>query len=272
DEEITHLSAIADLLKRDADASIFRNLGIKYGSAVRFKTEFSNTVPVRQLSSSPRLKPTMGEMSGFNPEMKRLYLSKYVDLLSILYVGLQHMPILRLWDFLLKVMKFFVSVQNVNPVLPVREHVKRKTSAISQSCGKKFRATLDKTPPEQDNAAQNLSDSGESLSTLSPYESSDSESQRTPTVTRSPSEIKAPSTLTSSPVAIKAVFGKLLTRENSVDILKSKFDVKQSNLTNLTASQVMSVLVKKLVRHNYVTLKENVSSLDAVTVYKEIGT
>ena len=85
DEEITHLSAIADLLKRDADASIFRNLGIKYGSAVRFKTEFSNTVPVRQLSSSPRLKPTMGEMSGFNPEMKRLYLSKYVDLLSILY-------------------------------------------------------------------------------------------------------------------------------------------------------------------------------------------
>lgn len=32
-------------------------------------------------------------------------------------VGLQHMPILRLWDFLLKVMKFFVSVPNVNPVL-----------------------------------------------------------------------------------------------------------------------------------------------------------
>ncbi|KAM7429076.1 hypothetical protein ABFA07_020012 [Porites harrisoni] len=85
DEEITHFSAIADLLKREADASIFRNLGLKYGSAVRFKTEFSNTVPVCQLSSSPRLKPTMGEMSGFNPEMKRLYLSKYVDLLSILY-------------------------------------------------------------------------------------------------------------------------------------------------------------------------------------------
>lgn len=70
-----------------------------------------------------------------------------------------------------------------------------------------------------------------------------------------------------------------MTREKSVDILKSKFDVKQSNLTNLTPSQVMSVLpsqvmsvlVKKLVRHNYVTLKENVSSLDDVTVYKEIA-
>ena len=44
-----------DLLKREAD-----------GSAVRFKREFSNKGPVRQLSSSPRHKPTMGEMSGFN--------------------------------------------------------------------------------------------------------------------------------------------------------------------------------------------------------------
>ena len=31
--------------------------------------------------------------------------------------GSATLPILRLWDFLLKVMKFFVSVPNVNPVL-----------------------------------------------------------------------------------------------------------------------------------------------------------
>ena len=85
DEEITHFSAIADLLKREVDANISRNLGLKYGSAVRFKTEFSKAGPLRELSSSPQLKPTMGEMAGFNPEIKRLYLSKYVDLLSILY-------------------------------------------------------------------------------------------------------------------------------------------------------------------------------------------
>lgn len=85
DEEITHFAAIADLLKRDADANIFKNLGLKYGSAVRFKKEFSNTVAVHELNSTPWLKPTMGEMSGFNPEMKSLYLSKYADLLSILY-------------------------------------------------------------------------------------------------------------------------------------------------------------------------------------------
>lgn len=70
---------------------------------------------------------------------------------------------------------------------------------------------------------------------------------------------------------IKAVFGKVLRREESVGILKSKFFVKQSNLTNVTPSQVMSVLVKKLVKHKYVTPKENVSSLSDVTVHKEIA-
>ena len=85
DEEITHFAAIADLLKKDADANIFKNLGPKYGSAVRFKKEFSNTVAVHELNSTPWLKQTMGEMSGFNPEMKSLYLSKYAYLLSILY-------------------------------------------------------------------------------------------------------------------------------------------------------------------------------------------
>lgn len=70
---------------------------------------------------------------------------------------------------------------------------------------------------------------------------------------------------------IKAVFRKVLTKEEAVGILKSKFSVKQNNLTNLTPSQVMSVLVKKLVKHKYVTLKENVSSLSDVTVHKEIA-
>lgn len=130
---------------------------------------------------------------------------------------------------------------------------------------------MDKTPPEQNNAAQNLTDSGESLSTLSPYDSSDSESPMTLTGASSPSEIKVPSTLTSLQVVIKAVFGKLLTREKSVDILKSKFEVKKSNLTNLTPSQIMSVLVRKLVRHKYVSLKENVNTPGDVTVHKEIA-
>ena len=40
DEEITHFAAIADVLKKDADANIIRNLGLKWGSAVRFKGPF----------------------------------------------------------------------------------------------------------------------------------------------------------------------------------------------------------------------------------------
>ena len=72
-------------------------------------------------------------------------------------------------------------------------------------------------------------------------------------------------------VVIKVVFGEVLTRDEAVGIVKSKFSVKQNNLTNLTLSQVMSVLVKKLVKHKYVTLKENVSSLSDVTVDREIA-
>lgn len=41
---------------------------------------------------------------------------------------------------------------------PVSQYVKRKTSSTSGSCGKKFRATLEETPPEQDSVAQNFSD------------------------------------------------------------------------------------------------------------------
>ena len=127
----------------------------------------------------------------------------------------------------------------------------------------------------KDSVAQNFSDSGVSLSTLSPYVNSDSiESPRTRIFCSagSPaSEVKVPFTIVSSQVVIKVVFGEVLTRDEAVGIVKSKFSVKQNNLTNLTPSQVMSVLVKKLVKHKYVTLKENVSSLSDVTVHEEIA-
>ena len=107
------------------------------------------------------------------------------------------------------------------------------------------------------------------------HDSSDSiESQRTRIFCSagSPaSEVKVPFTIVSSQVVIKVVFGEVLTRDEAFGIVKSKFSVKQNNLTNLTPSQVMSVLVKKLVKHKYVTLKENVSSLSDATVHKEIA-
>ena len=48
--------------------------------------------------------------------------------------------------------------------------------------------------------------------------------------------------------------------------------VKKSQLTSLTASQLLTVLVKKLIKYNYVTLNGNVNNLqrDDVKVNKKI--
>ena len=69
-------------MKKDADTGIYKSLGLKYGAAVHFKHEFLKLLPTDLLDRSPvtipLLKPTMGVMSGFDPDMKRMYLSKYV--------------------------------------------------------------------------------------------------------------------------------------------------------------------------------------------------
>ena len=83
---------------------------------------------------------------------------------------------------------------------------------------------------------------------------------------------KVPSTATSSQLVIKAVFGRVLTREEVITILKSKFMVKKSQLTSLTASQLLTVLIKKLIKYNYVTISGNVNNLqkDDVKVNKKM--
>ena len=82
---------------------------------------------------------------------------------------------------------------------------------------------------------------------------------------------KVPSTAASQ-LIIKVVFGRVLAREEVITILKSKFTVKKSQLTSLTASQLLTVLVKKLIKYNYVTLNGNVNNLqrDDVKVNKKI--
>lgn len=78
---------------------------------------------------------------------------------------------------------------------------------------------------------------------------------------------KVPSTAASS-----QLFGRVLAREEVITILKSKFTVKKSQLTSLTASQLLTVLIKKLIKYNYVTLNGNVNNLqrDDVKVNKKI--
>ena len=72
---------------------------------------------------------------------------------------------------------------------------------------------------------------------------------------------KVSSTATSSQRVIKVVFGKVLARAELITMLKSKFTVKKSQLTSLTASQLLTVLIKKRIRYNYVTLNSNVNNL-----------
>lgn len=85
DEEIIYFLVIVDFFKREVDVSIFRNFGLKYGLVVWFKIEFLDISLVCEFSFSLWFKLIMGEMFGFNLEMKRLYLLKYVDFLLIFY-------------------------------------------------------------------------------------------------------------------------------------------------------------------------------------------
>jgi len=82
EEEIECPLAIADLLRREADSTIFVKLGLTYGKALLFRREFEKLIPqcqprgMKTSAPTPPSKPSMGDMALFSPEMKRLYLSK----------------------------------------------------------------------------------------------------------------------------------------------------------------------------------------------------
>lgn len=56
---------------------------------------------------------------------------------------------------------------------------------------------------------------------------------------------------------IKNVFGKHLSREESVEVLKKKFSVKSNDLTCMTPTQLLAVLIRKLVSGGYVQIDGN---------------
>lgn len=68
--------------KKDADERIFKSFGFIYGVVVRFKYEFLKffftDLVDKFLVISFRLKLIMGVMFGFDFDMKRMYLFKYV--------------------------------------------------------------------------------------------------------------------------------------------------------------------------------------------------
>lgn len=73
---------------------------------------------------------------------------------------------------------------------------------------------------------------------------------------------------------VKRVFGKSLDRSEVVEVLKKKFQVPAKHLTELTVSEMLSVLARKLVKLGYVALKNNCEPSSAqskdVIIMKEI--
>ena len=55
---------------------------------------------------------------------------------------------------------------------------------------------------------------------------------------------------------VKVVFGRLLKRDEIVEVLKKKFAVLHKNITSLKPTQLMSVLAKKLVKYKYCNVKD----------------
>ena len=83
DQDATQLIVLKDLLKRDAESVIFEKLKMSFGQAVHFKAEFAHLNPPVVSTSTPEAtskpvtcKPTMGQLSLFDPAVRRLYLSK----------------------------------------------------------------------------------------------------------------------------------------------------------------------------------------------------
>ena len=72
----------------------------------------------------------------------------------------------------------------------------------------------------------------------------------------------------------QSLFGRVLSRDDAVSVLKKKFSVQPKNLTNLSPIQQLEVLAKKLVNSRYCTISkmENINSLHKsdISVLKEI--
>ena len=81
--------------------------------------------------------------------------------------------------------------------------------------------------------------------------------------------------LKTNQIIVKTVFGRVLSRDDAVSILKKKFSVQPKNLTTLSSPvQLLEVLAKKLVNNRYCTISkmQNINSLQKsdISVLKEI--
>ena len=79
------------------------------------------------------------------------------------------------------------------------------------------------------------------------------------------------SNLAMNQAIVKGVFGKLLKRDDITHVLKKKFALQQKMITNLRPTELLNVLARKLVRHNYCKLKGEGKNKEDIIVLKEIS-
>jgi len=79
------------------------------------------------------------------------------------------------------------------------------------------------------------------------------------------------SNLAMNQAIVKGVFGKVLKTDDIIHILKTKFAVQQKMITGLKPTELVDVLVKKLVGNEYCRLKGEGKNKEDITVFKEIA-
>ena len=106
-----------------------------------------------------------------------------------------------------------------------------------------------------------------------------SASDESPSCSQAPKALAEKNELDSWPLKtnhtiIKAVFGRVLSRDDAASVLKKKFSVRPKNVTTVSPTQLLGVLAKKLVNKQYCTISkmENINSLKMsdLSVLKEI--
>jgi len=85
DEDITDEEGFKALLRENNDSQIFSKLGLTFGKVVKIKEAFKEFLPSQACQEKSFIsttlisaKPTMASLASYSPEIRRVYLAKYV--------------------------------------------------------------------------------------------------------------------------------------------------------------------------------------------------
>lgn len=115
---------------------------------------------------------------------------------------------------------------------------------------------------------QESSDISSSHSTLSVFDEEDDSLQAYSKAASSPA---VEMTSKVCKMIVKSVCGKILNREETLKLLKSKFSVTARHLTTLTPSQLLEVAAKKLLRGKYCVIPKGTNTNQLTTTMIKVN-